>query len=370
MPPTGDLSQGTSLPSYDLLAANGTPIATYGSHYSVLDLQNGKSSWTFVITDVRQPILGYDFLQYYKMAVGAKDNCLYHATRRIPGTTTNASSPKVSSFQPAGEYTRILQDFPQLTSPRKVTTTRPHNIVHHIQRSWSPPNKNSKTSLTKASSAYRRVRGHRHSTWSPRHLHLPTSGWSAVTIANLTASQRPTAIPSRTPKISISSSPGSKSSPRSTWLGRRSTRFLWYQRTSRRQQSPRRSFGLHNAAQTFQRFMDHALRDFNLVTVYIDDILVASDNHDHHRQHPRLLFRRLQEYGLRTHLSKCLVGVSSLDFFGHRISTAGLYPLPQKATGHHHRLPTANIRQDNAPIPRDCQLLSDSSPMQPPNSHY
>ncbi|XP_076057407.1 uncharacterized protein LOC143034942 [Oratosquilla oratoria] len=133
IPPTRYPSQGTSLPSCDLLAANGTPIATYGSHYSVLDLQNGKFPWTFVIAYVRQPILGYDFLQYYKMTVSAKDNCLYHATRRIPGTTTNASSPKVSSLQPAGEYTRILQNFPQLTSSCKATTTRPHNIVHHIQ---------------------------------------------------------------------------------------------------------------------------------------------------------------------------------------------------------------------------------------------
>ncbi|XP_076068430.1 uncharacterized protein LOC143040873 [Oratosquilla oratoria] len=136
MLPTEDSSQGTSLPSYDLLPANGTSIATYGSHYSVLDLQ--KFPWIFVIADVRQPNLGYDFLQYYKTAVNAKDNCLYHATRRIPRTTINATSPKVSSLQPAGEYTRILQDFPQLTSPSKAATTHPHDIVHHIQTIGPP----------------------------------------------------------------------------------------------------------------------------------------------------------------------------------------------------------------------------------------
>ncbi|XP_076053692.1 uncharacterized protein LOC143032692 [Oratosquilla oratoria] len=177
MPPTEDPCQGTGLPSYDLLAATGTPIATYGSYYSVLDLQNGKFPWTFVITDVRQPILGYDFLQYYKMTVSAKDNCLYHATRRIPGTTTNATS-KVSSLQPAGEYTRILQDFPQLTSPCKATTTRPpqHCVSHPnswpagLQQASTPlPRKVghrqtrvSKTFLTKTSSAHLRVLRHRH----------------------------------------------------------------------------------------------------------------------------------------------------------------------------------------------------------------
>ncbi|XP_076052776.1 uncharacterized protein LOC143032190 [Oratosquilla oratoria] len=138
MPFAAAPSQGKDLPSYDLLAANGTPIATYGSHYVVQDLQNIKFPWTFVITDVHQPILGYDFLQHYKLSVSTRDNCLYHATSRIPGTITNNTSTKVSSLQPSDEYTQILQDFHQLTSPYKATTTRPHNIVHHIQTTGPP----------------------------------------------------------------------------------------------------------------------------------------------------------------------------------------------------------------------------------------
>ncbi|XP_076057316.1 uncharacterized protein LOC143034857 [Oratosquilla oratoria] len=148
MPPTEDPSQGTGLPSYDLLAANGTPIATYGSHYSVLDLQNGKFPWTFVIADVRQPILGYDFLQYYKMAVSAKDNCLYHATRRIPGTTTNATSPKVSSLQPAGEYTPGPPGYskPRRLSPEKLAAAKQEfqelldqDIIRPSKSAWASP---------------------------------------------------------------------------------------------------------------------------------------------------------------------------------------------------------------------------------------
>jgi len=56
------------------------------------------------------------------------------------------------------------------------------------------------------------------------------------------------------------------------------------------------SFGLRNAAQTFQRFMDEVLRDFEFCYAYIDDILVASSSEEEHRDHLRALFERLREY--------------------------------------------------------------------------
>jgi len=39
---------------------------------------------------------------------------------------------------------------------------------------------------------------------------------------------------------------------------------------------PYMSFGLRNAAQTFQRFIDKVLRDLDFCYAYIDDVLVAS----------------------------------------------------------------------------------------------
>lgn len=42
------------------------------------------------------------------------------------------------------------------------------------------------------------------------------------------------------------------------------------------------SFGLRNAAQTFQRFMDEILRGLDWCYVYIDDILVASQSQEDH----------------------------------------------------------------------------------------
>ena len=52
----------------------------------------------------------------------------------------------------------------------------------------------------------------------------------------------------------------------------------------------RMPFGLSNAGQTFQRLMDHILRDLPYTFVYLDDILVASRNHKEHAKHLRQTF--------------------------------------------------------------------------------
>jgi hypothetical protein len=56
------------------------------------------------------------------------------------------------------------------------------------------------------------------------------------------------------------------------------------------------SFGLRNAAQTFQRFMDDILRGLNFCFAYMDNILVFSWSLEEHEQHLQALFNQLQKY--------------------------------------------------------------------------
>ena len=56
---------------------------------------------------------------------------------------------------------------------------------------------------------------------------------------------------------------------------------------------PFMSFGLRNAAQTFQRIMDEILRAFDFCFVYIDDILVYSRTPEEHERHLRTLLKQL-----------------------------------------------------------------------------
>ncbi|KAK3883328.1 hypothetical protein Pcinc_012364 [Petrolisthes cinctipes] len=60
----------TGHPSYDLVAANGTPIATYGIQSRHLALApNHTFQWNFLVADVGQPILGADFLSSHNLLV-------------------------------------------------------------------------------------------------------------------------------------------------------------------------------------------------------------------------------------------------------------------------------------------------------------
>ncbi|BHF78866.1 hypothetical protein SprV_0602198300 [Sparganum proliferum] len=92
----------------------------------------------------------------------------------------------------------------------------------------------------------------------------------------------------------------------------------------------RMPFGLRNAAQTFQRFIDRVLRGLPFVYAYIDDLLVASRNAEEHKEHLALVFDRLDQLGAVINPSKCVLGVLSLDFLGHHVDAQGLRPLSSK----------------------------------------
>ena len=92
----------------------------------------------------------------------------------------------------------------------------------------------------------------------------------------------------------------------------------------------RMPFGLKNSAQAFQRLMDTVCRGLDFAFVYIDDILVASNNIETHKEHLRLLFQRLQEFGMVINASKCQFGRDTIDFLGHRINSSGSFSLPDK----------------------------------------
>lgn len=90
------------------------------------------------------------------------------------------------------------------------------------------------------------------------------------------------------------------------------------------------TFGLRNAAQTFQRFMTNVLADLDFIFVYIDDICIASSDIEEHQRHLRTVFERLRQYGLSINVSKCQFGKSEITFLGHLIDKNGIHPLPSK----------------------------------------
>ena len=67
----------------------------------------------------------------------------------------------------------------------------------------------------------------------------------------------------------------------------------------------RMPFGLQNASQTFQRFIDQVLHGLPFCFAYLDDLLIASATMDEHKEHLHQTFHRLKEYSILINPSKC-----------------------------------------------------------------
>ena len=78
----------------------------------------------------------------------------------------------------------------------------------------------------------------------------------------------------------------------------------------------RMPFGLCGAPATFQRLMQRCLGDltFQMVLVYLDDILIYSHSFDQHLQHLDLVFNRLRSHNLKLKPSKCHLFRSEVSY--------------------------------------------------------
>ena len=92
----------------------------------------------------------------------------------------------------------------------------------------------------------------------------------------------------------------------------------------------RMPFGLRNAAQTFQHFMDQVLHGLDFCYVYIDYVLIASQTPEEHKVHLHLVLQRFVLYGILINPAKCVLGVRELSFLGHHVNKDGISPLPEQ----------------------------------------
>ena len=78
-------------------------------------------------------------------------------------------------------------------------------------------------------------------------------------------------------------------------------------------------FGMINSAATLKRAMKKLLHGMDNVEFYWDDILVHTRTWEEHIKALRELFRRLLAAGMTIRPTKCLFGVNTVDFLGHRL---------------------------------------------------
>jgi hypothetical protein len=71
--PRSRLGERPTRSSYELFAANGTAVRTYGCTNLRLDFGlRGEFSWRFVVADATGPIIGSEFLSFYDLLVDVR----------------------------------------------------------------------------------------------------------------------------------------------------------------------------------------------------------------------------------------------------------------------------------------------------------
>ena len=85
-------------------------------------------------------------------------------------------------------------------------------------------------------------------------------------------------------------------------------------------------FGLTNAPSAFQRFMNTIFADMLdvCVVVYLDDILIYSDNKEDHRKHVQEVLHCLRKHGLYAKPKKCEFHLESVEYLGYCLAPSGL----------------------------------------------
>jgi hypothetical protein len=91
-------------------------------------------------------------------------------------------------------------------------------------------------------------------------------------------------------------------------------------------------FGLTNAPAAFQHFMNDIFSDMLDVSVivYLDDILIYSDDPESHKKHVREALRRLRKHGLYANADKCVFNTDTVEYLGFILSPQGLTMDPSK----------------------------------------
>ena len=102
---------------------------------------------------------------------------------------------------------------------------------------------------------------------------------------------------------------------------------------------------MHTGPAIFQRAMDKLLAGLIGVSVcvYLDDIIIYSENMDDHERHLQCVFDRLRDAGLRLKPTKCFFGLKQVKLLGYILNGDGIHTDPDKVQAIREMSPPKNV---------------------------
>ena len=102
-----------------LVAANGSPIKSFGTRQIELQLGLQNYSWRFIVAEVTQPIIGGDFLRSHSLLVDLANERLIRTDnlKIIKGSRSLQGSLQIASLVSSDKFMSILRKRPGLTTP-------------------------------------------------------------------------------------------------------------------------------------------------------------------------------------------------------------------------------------------------------------
>lgn len=339
--------------TYKLYAANDTEIPTYGTKILSLDLGLRREfQWPFIVAKVNRGILGADFLSKFNLIINIKQKKLMDGQTKLSvnGEIQSVSQDAVSFIGKNCKFQDILTLFPDITKPKLTPTGIKHNTKHNILTKGNPVFCRARQLNTERLKLAKQefqflldneiIRPSKSPWASP--LHLASKKDGTLRPCGDYRKLNDVTIPDRYPiprledfqhilhgkqvfsKIDLFKAyyqiPIAEEDKKKTAV---ITPFGLYEFNVM-------SFGLRNAPSTFQRFINEVFQGLDFLFPYLDDILIASESLEEHRNHLKLVFDRLNKYGLRINISKSVFGEGQLEFLGHQITPEGSKPLTEK----------------------------------------